>query len=97
MSSRDPENFSLGRYEDDDVILSGKATILRSKPQARAQSLTEVQTHTLSPPFTIHSSPSQSLFGAWMSTPVTGHWKKAFRGVGNNQALNRALLKKGPP
>lgn len=39
MSSRDPENSTLGSYEDDDTILSGKATILRSKPQARAQSL----------------------------------------------------------
>lgn len=50
------EEFSLGCYKDDDVI-TWRGYITQAKAQARAQPLTEVQKHSLSPPFTIHSHP----------------------------------------
>lgn len=86
VSSRDSKNSDLSSYEDDDVIV-WKGYIFRSKPQTRAQALTEVQRHALSPPFAIHSLLSLYFFGP-------GHWKRHLGELETTSLSTRALPKK---
>ena len=75
------------------LSLSGKPALLGPKPQASAHLLVKVQKHTLIATTLHYSFPTRSAaFLSLSEHAVIGHWKKALRGIGDSQALNRALL-----
>ena len=93
ISSKDSTNSSPGSYGDDDVII-WRGYVTRAK--ATGQSPTSDESTEACSVTTLHYSfpTCSAAFLGLGEHALIGHWKKALRGVGDSQALHRALLKK---